>query len=51
MAVAFHNRVRNGFAEIAKNNPDRVKLINVENKTIEDLQKDILNIIDKNLCN
>lgn len=51
MAVAFHNRVRNGFAEIAKNNPNRVKLINVENKTIEDLQKDILNIIDKNLCN
>ena len=49
MEVSFHNRVRNGFMEIAKNEKDRVKLINVEDKTIETLQKEILDIIDKNI--
>ena len=37
------------FMEIAKNEKDRVKLINVEDKTIETLQKEILDIIDKNI--
>lgn len=49
MNIKFHNRVRDGFREIAKNETERVKLINVENKTIEELQSEILNIIDKNI--
>ncbi len=45
MKVDFHNRVRNGFINIAKENANRVKLINVENKSIEELQKEINEII------
>lgn len=45
MKVDFHNRVRNGFLNIAKQNTDRVKLINVKNKTIENLQKEINELI------
>lgn len=47
MKVDFHNRVRNGFLNIAKQNADRVKLINVKNKTIENLQKEINELIIK----
>lgn len=32
----FHNKVRNGYLEIAKNNPDRVKVISAEG-SIEDI--------------
>lgn len=45
MKVDFHNRVRNGFLNIAKENSERVKLINVENKSIEELQKNILEFL------
>ena len=45
MKIDFHNRVRKGFLNIANENPKRVKLINVEDKSIEDLQKDIINIL------
>lgn len=45
MKIDFHNRVRNGFLNLVKENPKRVKLINVEDKSIEDLQKDIIDII------
>ncbi len=45
MKIDFHNRVRNGFLNLVKENSKRVKLINVEDKSIEDLQKDIIDII------
>lgn len=45
MKVEFHKRVRNGFIEIAKEEQNRVKLINVENKSIEELQKYIISTI------
>ncbi len=45
MKIDFHNRVRNGFLNLVKENSKRIKLINVEDKSIEDLQKDIIDII------
>lgn len=42
MQVDFHNRVRDGFLDIAEQEKKRVKLINVDDKSIEDLQKEIL---------
>lgn len=45
MKIDFHNRVRNGFLNISKEDTERVKLINVENKSIEEVQKEILTSI------
>jgi dTMP kinase len=43
MEIDFHNRVRQGFLDIAKNNKERVKLINVKNKSIQEVHKEIIN--------
>ena len=40
-SLEFHNKVREGFIQIAKNNPDRVKIIDGK-KSIEEIQKEIL---------
>lgn len=45
MKLDFHKRVRVGFQKIAEEEKGRVKLINVENKTIEQLQKEIMQLI------
>jgi len=45
MDLAFHKRVGEGFLQIAKDNPDRIKIINGK-KSIEEIQKEIINIID-----
>jgi len=45
MEIDFHNRVRNGFLNIANENHNRVKLINVENMSIDELQKNISAIL------
>lgn len=45
MKLDFHKRVRVGFQKISEEERDRVKLINVENKTIERLQKEIIQLI------
>lgn len=42
----FFNRVRNGYLEIAKQEPDRIKVID-STKSIEEVQKDVLEIISK----
>lgn len=47
MELAFHNRVRNGFLKIAKENSDRIRLVEVEEKNVKDIQQEILNIIEK----
>ncbi len=46
--ISFHNKVRNGFKNIANENKDRVRIINVEDKSIEELQKEILKTLDVN---
>ncbi len=40
----FFNKVRNGYLAIAKQEPERVKVIDAT-KTIEDIRKDVLNIL------
>lgn len=47
MALEFHNRVREGFLNIAKNEPNRCKLIDVNGFSIEEVQKKILEVLDR----
>jgi len=44
--IEFFKRVRNGFLEIAKNEPDRVKVINASD-TIENIHKQIVELVEK----
>lgn len=46
--LSFHRRVRNGYLSLAKNEPKRIKVIRVR-KTVEETQKEIINIIDEEL--
>ena len=48
MKIEFHNKVRNGFLTIVKNEPERCELINVNNLSIDEVQKKILEILDEN---
>ena len=41
----FFNRVRFGYLEIAKQEPERVRVLDAT-KTIEDVQKDVIKLID-----
>ncbi|MDD4179788.1 MAG: dTMP kinase [Candidatus Margulisbacteria bacterium] len=43
----FHGRVREKYLEIARENPDRIKMIDTEKTTIEDIQEQIRKIIDE----
>lgn len=49
MDITFHNRVRNGFLHISQTEPERVKLLDVDNKSIEEIQKEILHILSLSL--
>ncbi len=42
----FFNRVRNGYLELAKQEPERIKVIDTT-KSIEEVQKDVVEIIDQ----
>ena len=42
--IEFFNRVRNGYLEIAKQEPERVKVLNAA-KSIDEVFSDLLNII------
>ena len=46
MKLSFHNRVRNGFKEIASKYPNRVHSLNAE-KPIEEVTKDINDILSR----
>jgi dTMP kinase len=46
--MEFFNRVRNGYLEIAKKEPERVKVIN-SNDTIENIHKKVVNLVE-NIC-
>lgn len=43
--IEFHKRVRNGYLEIAKKNPQRIKVVDAS-QTIEDVQLDVIKIIE-----
>lgn len=45
MDIAFHDRVRKGFVNIANESKDRVRLLQVAGKGIDEISKDILNIV------
>ena len=42
--LAFHQRLRNGFLEIAAQDPQRCVVLDAD-KSIEDLHKDIVDVI------
>ena len=46
--IEFHNKVRNGYLEIAKLNPERVKVIN-GSESIEKVFENVKNLINKTL--
>ena len=46
MKLSFHNKVRNGFKEIATKYPNRVHSLNAE-KPIEEVTKDINDILSR----
>jgi dTMP kinase len=48
-ALDFHRRVRDSYQRIAKDNPDRVRIINTEDRPIEDIQNQLRQVIDEKL--
>ena len=44
--LEFFNRVRNGYLEIAKREPDRVKVIN-SSDTIENIHRQVIELVEK----
>lgn len=44
--IEFHKRVRNGYIEIAKKNPQRIKVVDAS-QTIEDVQRDVIKIVEE----
>jgi len=47
--VDFHRRVRDKYLEIAKENPQRIKVINTDDKDIEEVQRLVRGIVDEKL--
>ena len=51
IGIEFHRKVRNGYLELLKENPDRIKLINANNSietVFEDAKNIIIDLINKN---
>lgn len=48
-ALDFHRRVRQMYLNIARANPERVKVINTDNRSIEEIQNQIREVIDASL--
>lgn len=49
--IEFHKKVRNGYLELQKNNPERIKLINANNSietVFESAKNIIMNILEDN---
>ena len=44
--IEFHNRVRNGYLELAIQEPDRIKVLDAT-KTIEEIHEKVIEIIEK----
>lgn len=45
--IEFHNRVRQGYLELAKQEPERIKVIDAT-KSIEEIHKEVLSLLAKN---
>ena len=50
-SIEFHARIRNYYLELAKENKERIKIINTDKQTIEEVQNLIRKIIDEKLRN
>lgn len=46
----FFNRVRTGYLELAKNEPDRIKVID-GTKSVEDVHKEVVKIVENKISN
>ena len=49
--IEFHKKVRNGYLELQKQNPDRIKLIDANNtidEVFEDVKKAVTNLLESN---
>ncbi|HIS82477.1 TPA: dTMP kinase, partial [Candidatus Scatenecus faecavium] len=46
--IEFHNRVRNGYLQIAKEEPERIKVVDAS-QSVEDVFEDVKKIIHKYL--
>ena len=44
--IEFHNRVRNGYLELATQEPDRIKVLDAT-KTIEEIHEKVIESIEK----
>lgn len=44
--IDFHNRVRNGYLELAKQEPNRIKVLDAT-KTIEEIHEKVVEIVEK----
>lgn len=44
--IDFHNRVRQGYLELAKQEPNRIKIIDAT-KSIEEIHDEVINILNK----
>ena len=48
--IEFHKKVRNGYLELQRQNPDRIKLVNANNsidKVFEDTKEIVLNLLQE----
>ena len=45
--LAFHRCVREAYRQIAKDNPQRIKVVETDNRSIEEVQKIIRKIVDE----
>ena len=47
--IEFHRRVRQKYLEIAKDDPERIKVINTDDKGIDEIQDVIRKIVEEKL--
>lgn len=48
--IDFHNRVRKGYLELAKQEPQRIKVLDAT-KSIEEIHNNVIEIINEKLKN
>ncbi|MBI5078470.1 dTMP kinase [Candidatus Saganbacteria bacterium] len=49
--IEFHRRVREKYLEIAREEPQRIKVINTDDKNLEEIQEIVRRIVDEKLGN